>query len=147
MTLFEKHGTTSENWAREAGVDRQAAWQIDAGTRSIVERIVNHRKPKRVILFGSRGRGNAREDSDVDLCVLYERLGKPNVDVMEELYLDLFEHMPHPVDLVVYEESSFIDRSKRPNSFESIIDAEGVTVHRRDDQHEGEVSECLISFH
>jgi len=110
-------------------VDRQAAWQIDAGTRSIVERIVNFRKPKRVILFGSRSRGNAREDSDVDLCVLYEQLGKPNVDIMEELYLDLFEHMAHPVDLVVYEESSFMDRSKRPNSFESIIDAEGITVY------------------
>ncbi len=37
--------------------------------------------------------------------------------------------MPHPVDLIVYEESSFMDRSKRPNSFESIIDAEGITVY------------------
>jgi predicted nucleotidyltransferase len=110
-------------------MDRQASSQIDAETRSIVDRIVKYRRPRRVILFGSRGRGNAREDSDVDLCVLYERLGKQNVDVMEELYLDLFGHMPHPVDLVVHEEASFIDRSRRPNSFESIIDAEGVTVY------------------
>ena len=110
-------------------MDSQAVSRIDAETRSIVDRIVMYRKPKRVILFGSRGRGNAREDSDVDLCVLYESLGKQNVDVMEELYLDIFGHMPYPVDLVVYEEASFIDRSKRQNSFESIIDAEGVTVY------------------
>jgi len=110
-------------------MERLAISQIDDETRSIVDRIVRYRQPKRVILFGSRGRGNAREDSDVDLCVLYERLGQKNVDVMEELYLDLFGHMPHPVDLVVYEEASFLDRSKHPNSFESIIESEGITIY------------------
>ena len=52
------------------------AARIDAETRSIVDRIVDYRIPKRVILFGSRGRGDARPDSDVDLCVLYEKLEK-----------------------------------------------------------------------
>ncbi|HUX40680.1 MAG TPA: nucleotidyltransferase domain-containing protein [Rectinemataceae bacterium] len=102
---------------------------IDEETRTIVERIVKFRKPTRVILFGSRGRGDSRPDSDIDLCVLYDGLPKHNVEVMEELYLDLWEHKTHPVDLVVYDESSFADRSRRPNSFESIISNEGLIVY------------------
>ena len=57
-SAIRDHERYPRRWVRKAGVNRQAAWQIDAGTRSIVERIVNFRKPKRVILFGSRGRGS-----------------------------------------------------------------------------------------
>jgi uncharacterized protein len=110
-------------------MDEQVSTVIDAETLSIIDRVVNYRRPKRVILFGSRGRGTARPDSDVDLCILYESLEKRNVEIMEELYLDLFGHMPHPVDLVVYDEASFANRAKLPHSFESVIDIEGLTVY------------------
>ena len=72
------------------------AASIDAETRSIVDRIVDYCIPKRVILFGSRGRGDARPDSDVDLCVLYEKLEKRNIGVMQDLYLRIFGHGGHP---------------------------------------------------
>lgn len=38
----------------------------------MVERIVERHRPLRVLLFGSRARGTAREDSDVDLLVVLE---------------------------------------------------------------------------
>ncbi|MDP2787542.1 MAG: nucleotidyltransferase domain-containing protein, partial [Pseudomonadota bacterium] len=36
----------------------------------IVKRIVEVAKPDKLMLFGSRARGDAREDSDVDLLVI-----------------------------------------------------------------------------
>ena len=114
---------------RGAVMDEQAVIQIDAETRSILDRIVKYRTPKRVILFGSRGRGDAKPDSDVDLCILYEHLEKPNIQVMQELYFDFIGHMQRPVDLIVYDEAVFIERANRRNSFESVIEAEGITVY------------------
>jgi predicted nucleotidyltransferase len=101
----------------------------DKGTLLITDRIVRFRKPTRVILFGSRSRGDAREDSDIDLCVLYEKLGKRNVEVMQDLYFELFGHARQAVDLVVYEETDFLARAARPSSFEATIVAEGRAVY------------------
>ena len=119
-------------------MDERIVSPVDAATQSVVDRIVRYRQPKRVILFGSRGRGDPRQDSDIDLCVIYDKMGKPNVEVMQELYLDLFKHMPHPVDLVVYDEAVFVERSNRRNSFESVIATEGVIVYGCDATPEGQ---------
>ena len=39
-------------------------------TREMVDRIVDRYRPLRIIIFGSRGRGDAGSDSDVDLLVV-----------------------------------------------------------------------------
>jgi predicted nucleotidyltransferase len=44
-----------------------------AKVRSAVERIVAVARPIRVIAFGSRARGNHRQDSDLDLAVIVEK--------------------------------------------------------------------------
>lgn len=38
----------------------------------IIERIVQRLDPEKIILFGSHARGDAREDSDIDLLVVAE---------------------------------------------------------------------------
>jgi uncharacterized protein len=38
--------------------------------QSLAQRIAEQYQPERIILFGSHARGDAREDSDVDLLVL-----------------------------------------------------------------------------
>lgn len=42
----------------------------DEATAIMVERIVQRFQPEKIILFGSRARGDARADSDVDLLVV-----------------------------------------------------------------------------
>jgi predicted nucleotidyltransferase len=49
--------------------------EFDATIRTIVERIVSQFSPVRIILFGSRARGTASSDSDVDLLVVTDRPG------------------------------------------------------------------------
>ena len=43
----------------------------------MVRRITEHFAPDRIILFGSQARGDAREDSDVDLLVLFQEVENP----------------------------------------------------------------------
>jgi DNA polymerase sigma len=47
-----------------------ATISVDAAIASIVRQVVEAVKPVRIILFGSHARGDARQDSDVDLLVV-----------------------------------------------------------------------------
>lgn len=44
--------------------------EVDAEVSRVVEHIVKEVQPLRIILFGSRAKGTARPDSDVDLLVV-----------------------------------------------------------------------------
>ena len=66
---------------REAGVpylaavsDRPAAITVDPWLPAIVGRIVRLVDPAQIVLFGSRARGTAREDSDYDVLVVVDEL-------------------------------------------------------------------------
>jgi predicted nucleotidyltransferase len=58
----ERHGSSS-------------AANVDPTLREIVERIVKGFTPRKIILFGSRARGTAAADGDVDLLVVTDRPG------------------------------------------------------------------------
>ncbi len=42
----------------------------DSQIESVVTRLVQTANPKRILVFGSYGRGDARDDSDLDLLVI-----------------------------------------------------------------------------
>ena len=46
--------------------DRERAAEIDTIVATMVERIADRFDPERILLFGSRARGDARDWSDVD---------------------------------------------------------------------------------
>ncbi|MGD0497391.1 MAG: nucleotidyltransferase domain-containing protein [Bryobacteraceae bacterium] len=60
--------------------------QADRG--EIVERITRRFSPEKIILFGSRARGDARPDSDVDLLVLFQEVDDARARAVE-LYVAL----------------------------------------------------------
>lgn len=82
---------------------------IDEPTlQQIVMRIVATARPSRVILFGSYGRGDADEDSDVDLMVI-----KPQVDNPYEEMFHLRQAIGPigaGVDVLVYAEKNIEER-------------------------------------
>ena len=74
----------------------------------VVERIVAAAKPSRVILFGSYGRGDADQDSDLDLMVIERR-----VDNRGEEMIRLQEAVGNVgvgVDVLVYSEVEVEER-------------------------------------
>ncbi len=76
----------------------------DALIVAMVEALVREADPEQVILFGSRGRGDARDNSDVDLIVVEAEPfgpGRDRVKEMARLYRALADFTV-PADILVY---------------------------------------------
>ena len=88
---------------------------IDEQTlQQVVQRIVAAAQPSRVILFGSYGRGDASEDSDLDIMVIEPRVP----DRYEEMIRlqKVVGRLGTGVDLLVYSEAEYERRSQVPGT-------------------------------
>jgi len=88
-----------------------------------VRRIIEAGNPIRIAVFGSRGRGDYRLDSDLDLAVM--------VDTPEDTRK--IEGIRMPVDLLVYSVERHEKFKVSRNSVHSYIDREGVVLYERND--------------
>ena len=89
----------------------------------------NAANASQIILFGSHARGEAKENSDVDLMIIAES-DLPRFKRSRELY-KLFRPYPFGMDLLVYTPKE-IERGKRsPVSFVSTVLREGKTLYVR----------------
>jgi predicted nucleotidyltransferase len=78
----------------------------EADITRLVDDIVKEVQPEAVYLFGSRARGDAREDSDYDLLVIeHEPFGKERSRYRElaKLWHLVLKHRL-PVDVILYSE-------------------------------------------
>ena len=97
--------------------------------RRVARQIGAAANAERVVLFGSHARGNAREDSDVDLMVAAES-ELPRFKRARGLY-SMLRPYPFGMDLIVCPPQE-VDRGKRvPASFVSTVLREGETVYVR----------------
>jgi predicted nucleotidyltransferase len=95
----------------------------------IIRRIVHTARPEKVILFGSRARGDARPDSDLDLVVIKES-DEPRHRRAVPLYLALVG-LNVPVDVMVYTPEEVQDWSAVPQAFITTVVREGKVVYER----------------
>lgn len=102
---------------------------IDKDLQGIISLITAGVKPVRILLFGSRSRDAVQSDSDFDLCVIYDKLPKRKLEVLQDLYQSLFPLQCPPVDLVVYEKAEYERKVSQIGSFEARIAREGLLVY------------------
>ena len=79
-----------------------------------VERIVAIAQPSRVILFGSYGRDNADEDSDLDIMVIKPEVTDKGAE-MTHLH-EVVGDVGTGVDVLVYSDDEFEKRSRVPGT-------------------------------
>jgi predicted nucleotidyltransferase len=73
--------------------------------KSIIEKIVEFSHPKAIYLFGSYAYGKPSENSDIDLCIIKNRI-KDKLKTLRKIRLGLYD-LPYPLDLILLSEKEF----------------------------------------
>ncbi|MFQ5649929.1 MAG: nucleotidyltransferase domain-containing protein [bacterium] len=95
----------------------------------IVDKIVAGVSPEKVILFGSHAYGDANEDSDIDLLVVWET---PLVGAERIRHISrLLAPRPAPIDIVVRTPAEIQRAASRVEPFLTEILSKGVVAYER----------------
>jgi uncharacterized protein len=96
---------------------------------AIVARIEAVARPERIVLFGSRARGDARDNSDFDLLVIAES-DEPRYRRAAPLYAALAD-VPVEADVLVYTPAEVNEWRAVPQAFVTTAIREGHVLYER----------------
>ena len=114
---------------RESNGTRVAAMVDDPVLRDVLEKITPLRKQiTRLILFGSRARGDNRRDSDDDLLIVVPRKDDHLRDGLYEGVMDALLAHGRLISLKIFPEREFERLTRLQTPFMQRIKAEGVPL-------------------
>ena len=90
--------------------------------------IIKIADPDKVILFGSRARGDASKDSDYDLLILKKGV-KHNRKLSQKIYLK--SDFDLPIDIIVQDTTQFDQLKENPYMIYRSIFLEGKTIYEK----------------
>lgn len=96
----------------------------------LLNQVVSVFDPRRVILFGSRARGDTHEDSDIDLVVELDDDAPPEMMTAKVIH-SARKGYHEPVDILPCRESVLRERARATGSFAHTIFTEGVVIYER----------------
>lgn len=112
--------------AREATINKETLQLIrkiileEAGKQGV--------KVEKIILFGSRARGDYREDSDYDILIIVRE--KPDarrfIKLHSRIRVKLYKTLRREIDLVIITEKRFEEKKKLWGSLEQAAAEEGI---------------------
>jgi len=90
-------------------------------------RLLDSIKPRRIVVFGTRARGDARPESDLDLVVVADLVGSlaERSRAVRACLLDV----PVPIDLVVYTPDEYERLGRWRSSIAAIAEREGRVLY------------------
>ena len=97
--------------------------------QEITRRIVETAHPRRIILFGSRGRGQGHPDSDWDILVIADSK-RPRHERAAPLYGAL-SHLRQPVDILVYTPEEIAEWKDVPQALVTTAAREGIVLYEK----------------
>ena len=92
-----------------------------------IVRVLAPYEPERIILFGSRARGEADEHSDYDLIVI-KRTARPFLERLRDM-VPYLVRLTHPADILVYTPEEFERMSETGLGW--VVAQEGITLYER----------------
>jgi predicted nucleotidyltransferase len=103
---------------------------VDQLPKGLLDRIVAHLNPQKVILFGSRAIGNTHEDSDWDVLVVVDD-DIPRERLHWRAVHEARRGIRGAIDLIPFRASTFLDRLDIVGSLPWIAANKGVVVYER----------------
>lgn len=101
-------------------IDRRSARVTPALIDAVRDRIIEHLLPEKIILFGSRVKGKATPDSDIDLMIVLNN-NHPLSGVKQRdrfgAVLDLFHYRSFGLDAIVLTDAE-VEKNRRENEGE-----------------------------
>jgi len=94
-----------------------------------IEIIVNFVKPEKIILFGSRARGDFNNDSDYDLLILKKNLTNKRI-ISKKLHYKFIE-LSAPFDILLYDYNKYNESIQNKFQIYSKVDKEGVVLYEK----------------
>ena len=101
----------------------------EALLQTVVNRILSVGAPEQIILFGSRARGDARPDSDLDLLII-EESNLPRFERSPRYYGVLADVFPSK-DILVYTPAEVDEWRGVPNALTTVALREGRVLYAR----------------
>lgn len=96
--------------------------------QTLIDRLIQHYKPLKIIAFGSFARGDMHEDSDLDLCIIKKDIPSSRVYRRFEVY-QLLDDRNIPLDVVIYQPEEFEERRRLGDPFIKTILSEGKMLY------------------
>ncbi|MDR2855588.1 MAG: nucleotidyltransferase domain-containing protein [Methanomicrobiales archaeon] len=93
--------------------------------QKITQQFIVRYQPHKLLLFGSHAKDSARQDSDIDLCVIVEVTGKRIL--LTDMYLNIESDVPF--DLLLYSPEEWEQCILDHTSFAYQIHKEGVLLY------------------
>ncbi len=100
---------------------------VDDSLRRMTDLLVESAQPKRIILFGSRARGDAWEDSDFDIMVIEECVGDRIAEMVR--LSRVLRPLRISFDLLVVSEDKFEYWRDTPGNIYFEASADGKILH------------------
>lgn len=117
-------------YVRDMAVEIAANIVIASTIRPLLERIRVVYDPRQLWLFGSRARGDAREDSDWDLLAVVDD-ATPDRLFDPEVMWRLLDLERYPADVVLLPRSEFLEDADTPNTLAYPVKREGCLLYER----------------
>jgi len=105
---------------------------VDQLPKGLLERIVAHLNPQKVILFGSQATGNSHRDSDWDFLVIVDDDIVPERIGWKSMH-EARRGIRGAIDLIPCRDSTFRDRSNIVGSLPWTAATKGTVVYERTD--------------
>ncbi len=84
---------------------------------------------KQVFIFGSHAYGTPDQESDIDICVITNLKHKRKIEIMREIRQALLNLIYGPIDILVYYEEEFKERSRLKSTLEYKILTDGMPLY------------------
>lgn len=97
-----------------------------------VKRFVETLKPKVVFLFGSYARGDYNKESDYDFYIVMPGKRKVSCNTVTKAYSSLQGIKTKPVDIIVKNEVTFLERKNYIGTIEQIVAREGIKMYEKE---------------